>query len=179
MYCGCKTLCSKITWFSALLLILISSGLWIVFKVEGDKCELCDKSSNGSSESDVRNCRALDSDEFDSDVHVLRGCNTALVTGTYFAGIVSLILALLPFFSMCCCVAAPVKEHKEDQDSAPATLSSQDFDAVPELEVELSVPSAFAPTVAATGGFIPVQKPTDEGIQIQEHQPPDTLGRAG
>lgn len=40
---------------------------------------------------------------------MLRGCNTALVTGTYFAGIVSLILALLPFFSMCCCVAAPVR----------------------------------------------------------------------
>lgn len=72
-----------------------------------------------------------------------------------------------------------VKEHKEDQDSAPATLSSQDFDAVPELEVELSVPSRVRSQIATTGGFIPVQKPTDEGIQIQEHQPPDNLRRAG
>lgn len=73
MYVGWGTIAGKCRWFTVFACILLSGILWIIFRVEGGKCEICDRQTDdsGNTVAEGVNCREWSSvdEEFDSATH--------------------------------------------------------------------------------------------------------------
>lgn len=59
MYCGCGTKSGKMRWISVVALIVLGIAFWIMYGVEVQKCDICDKVDGGES----INCQSISAGE--------------------------------------------------------------------------------------------------------------------
>lgn len=100
MYWGCGTAGNRTQWALFAVLSLVWAILWIVSRAERTSCQLCSLSTEDASE-----CRALSSEDwnsFDEATQRVEGCSIRKVAGTFYGGLVAVMMALIPLCVMAC-----------------------------------------------------------------------------
>lgn len=117
MYCGCGTKSGKMRWISVVALIVLGIAFWIMYGVEVQKCDICDKGDGG----EPINCQSISAGEpveINDNEKVFENCSTGIIIAGWLLGLVAFICATIPCCIMCCCAKGP--QSTQFNTAAPA-----------------------------------------------------------